>query len=73
MKALISILIILGAIYGLKSLFSYYKKVNKEDTVVQAPASPTTVKGEDLPGLPSTFEASLHVSELLGNVVRCDV
>jgi hypothetical protein len=63
MKALISILIVLGAIYGLKSLFSYYKKVNKEETVVQAPANPTTVKGEDLPGLPSTFEASLQEAQ----------
>lgn len=66
MKALIAILIILGFIYGLKYLFSYYDTVNKKDNAAQTQPGTTAVRGEDLPGLPSTFEVSLQEAQKAG-------
>ena len=66
MKVLISILIFVGAVYGLRSLVSYYHTVNKTDGEAATQPASRTQRGEDLPGLPSTFEASLQEAQKAG-------
>jgi len=63
MKALIAILIIVGAIYGGYQLLSYWvvvKENKKEAAEVQQ------VSGAQLPGLPPTLEAPLQAAQQKG-------
>ena len=52
MKVLISILIIVGFVYGLRSLVSYYHTVNKTEGEVATQPASRAQRGEDLPGCP---------------------
>ena len=66
MKVLISILIIVGFVYGLRSLVSYYHTVNKTDREVATQPASRAQRGEDLAGLPPTFEPSLQEAQKAG-------
>ena len=65
MKALIVILIIVCFVYGARFLVSYYGGFKEKDSPQTQTAS-TAMRGEDLPGLPSTFETSLQEAEKAG-------
>jgi len=65
MKALIVILVIVCFVYGARYLVSYYGGF-KEKESPQTQTAATAMRGEDLPGLPSTFEASLQKAEKAG-------
>jgi hypothetical protein len=68
----------MGAIWGGKNLLSYYSNFREQDShpaSTYEPATPskpqsgaasTQVRAEDLPGLPSTFEASLQKAQSQG-------
>ena len=68
MKALIVILIIVGVVYGARELISYYKKTERAASGEQSQPNPAPppVSPEQLPGLPSTFEASLQAAQKEG-------
>jgi hypothetical protein len=62
MKALISIAIAIAVLWGLNELIAFWQKKRREaeGIQVQEAARPAALRGEDLPGLPPTFEASLQ-------------
>ena len=62
MKALIVIIIIVCFVYAARFLVSYYGGF-KEREAPQTQTVATAMRGEDLPGLPSTFETSLQEAE----------
>jgi len=64
MKALIVIIIIVGFVYAARFLVSYYGGF-KETPTTQT-AAPRAMSGEDLSGLPLTFETSLQNAEKAG-------
>ena len=64
MKALIVIIIIVGFVYAARFLVSYYGGF-KETPTTQT-AAPRAISGEDLSGLPLTFETSLQNAEKAG-------
>jgi len=64
MKALIVILVIVCFVYGARYLVSYYGGF-KEKESPQTQTASTAMRGEDLPGLPSTFETSNLINTLL--------
>jgi hypothetical protein len=65
MKALIAILVIVGFVYAARFLVSYYGGFKEKETP-QTQTAPRAMSGEDLSGLPSTFEASLQKAEKAG-------
>jgi hypothetical protein len=64
MKALIAILIIVGAIYGGYQIFSYWVDVKGHKKEAAAEAQP--VVGDQLPGLPATLEGPLQAAQQKG-------
>jgi hypothetical protein len=65
MKALIAIIVIVCFVYAARFLVSYYGGF-KERESPQTQTAAKTMSEEDLPGLPSTFEASLQKVEKAG-------
>ena len=65
MKALIAILVIVCFVYAARFLVSYYGGFKEKETPT-AQTAPRAMSGEDLSGLPSTFETSLQNAEKAG-------
>ena len=69
MKALISILIVVCALWGLNELITFWQKKRQEaeGIKIEQTTKAAPLRGEDLPGLPSTFEASLAEAQRQGS------
>ncbi|MEO8426434.1 MAG: hypothetical protein ABI651_04900 [Verrucomicrobiota bacterium] len=65
MKALIAIIVIVCFVYAARFLVSYYGGF-KEKEAPQTQTAPSAMSGEDLPGLPLTFETSLQKAAKAG-------
>ncbi len=65
MTKLIAALIIIVALFGGWQLFLYWDKVNHEEDVARKQAGGPIV-GEQLPGLPDKYEASLKAAQNKG-------
>ena len=68
MKALIALLILMGAVWLGKTLYGTYRTIEKDryqPDPITAPQTPV-VPASTLPGLPATLEASLATAEKQG-------
>lgn len=67
MKALITLLILLGAFWLGKQLLTSYKDIEKQSATQQGDAEqPAPAPSSQLPGLPASLEASLSAAEKQG-------
>lgn len=67
MKAVITILIILGFLWVYKQIFDKYERVKKESDVEQtSPERPVTQSSSALPGMPESLESSLDAAQKQG-------
>ena len=66
MTKLISILIVVAALYGVWQLFCYYDRVKAQDEQKPKSAEVTSVSPQQLPGLPSQLEGSLELATKQG-------
>ena len=65
MRQFLSLLLLLGALYVGKQLYSYWETVKRNAGYGQA-AKPAETAPSNLPGLPPSFEASLQAAQQNG-------
>lgn len=66
MKAAISILLVIGFIFGIYKLWEYWDNVDRMRVQTIEQAEKEAIRGESLPGLPPALEADLNKAKAEG-------